>query len=39
MKRWVTLFVSLRSEHVAVASGNQVTILQKDVDYQEMWHS
>lgn len=35
LKRLVSLFVSLRGERVAVAAGNQITILQKDDDYQE----
>ncbi|RVW14510.1 MAG2-interacting protein 2 [Vitis vinifera] len=35
LKRWVSLFVSLRGERVAVAAGNQITILQKDDNYQE----
>ena len=35
LKRWVSLFVSLRGERVAVAARNQITILQKDDNYQE----
>ncbi|KAA8544424.1 hypothetical protein F0562_022436 [Nyssa sinensis] len=31
----ISLFVSSRGEHVAIAAGNQITILQKDDDYQE----
>ncbi|XP_051138019.1 MAG2-interacting protein 2 [Andrographis paniculata] len=34
-KRLVSLFVSARGDYVAVASGNQITILRKDNDYQE----
>ncbi|KAK9292568.1 hypothetical protein L1049_020542 [Liquidambar formosana] len=35
MEKLISLFVSPRGERVAVASGNQITILQKDDDYQE----
>lgn len=35
LKRWVSLFVSPSGERVAVAAGNQITILQKDDDYQK----
>lgn len=35
IKKWTSLFVSPRGERVAVASGNQITILQKDDDYCE----
>ncbi|KAG8381104.1 hypothetical protein BUALT_Bualt06G0087500 [Buddleja alternifolia] len=35
LRRLVSLFVSARGDYVAVASGNQITILQKDNDYQE----
>ncbi|XP_028099508.1 MAG2-interacting protein 2 [Camellia sinensis] len=35
LKKWITLFVSPSGEHVAVAVGNQITILKKDDDYQE----
>ncbi|KAK4362884.1 hypothetical protein RND71_018125 [Anisodus tanguticus] len=34
VRRYASLFVSSRGELVAVASGNQITILQKDDDYQ-----
>ncbi|KAL9459753.1 hypothetical protein AB3S75_003035 [Citrus x aurantiifolia] len=34
-KKQVSLFISPRGERVAVAAGNQITILQKDDDYQE----
>lgn len=34
-KQLVSLFISPRGERVAVAAGNQITILQKDDDYQE----
>ncbi|PIN16554.1 putative protein (Neuroblastoma-amplified protein) [Handroanthus impetiginosus] len=35
LRRSVSLFVSARGDYVAVASGNHITILQKDNDYQE----
>ncbi|KAK4480525.1 hypothetical protein RD792_013601 [Penstemon davidsonii] len=35
LRRLVSLFVSARGDYVAVASRNQITILQKDNDYQE----
>ncbi|KAK4431298.1 MAG2-interacting protein 2 [Sesamum alatum] len=35
LRRLVSLFVSERGDYVAVASGNQITILQKDNDFQE----
>ncbi|XP_031271389.1 MAG2-interacting protein 2 [Pistacia vera] len=35
IKRLVSLFISPRGERVAVAAGNQITILQKDDDYKE----
>ncbi|PSS32975.1 MAG2-interacting protein [Actinidia chinensis var. chinensis] len=35
LRRWTSLFVSPRGEYVAVALGNQLTILQKDDDYQQ----
>ncbi|PIA34738.1 hypothetical protein AQUCO_03700186v1, partial [Aquilegia coerulea] len=35
LKKWKSLFVSSRGEHVAVASGNQITILQKSNNYKE----
>ncbi|KAK8518348.1 hypothetical protein V6N12_017498 [Hibiscus sabdariffa] len=35
MKKPVSLFISPRGEHVAVAAGNQITILRKEDDYQE----
>ncbi|XVE58313.1 hypothetical protein DITRI_Ditri04bG0160200 [Diplodiscus trichospermus] len=35
MKKQVSLFISPRGERVAVAAGNQVTILRKEDDYQE----
>ncbi|KAI3457970.1 hypothetical protein Pfo_014633 [Paulownia fortunei] len=35
LRRLVSLFVSARGDYVAVASGNQITILQKDNDYEE----
>lgn len=31
----MSLFVSARGDYVAIASGNQIAILQKDNDYQE----
>ncbi|CAL1404449.1 unnamed protein product [Linum trigynum] len=34
-KKPVSLFISPRGEHVAVATGSQITILQKEDDYQE----
>ena len=34
-KRRFSLFVSPGGEHVAVAAGNQIIILQKDDDYME----
>ncbi|XP_039058992.1 MAG2-interacting protein 2-like [Hibiscus syriacus] len=35
MKKPVSLFISSRGEHVAVAAGNQITIFPKEGDYQE----
>ncbi|KAK6155559.1 hypothetical protein DH2020_009807 [Rehmannia glutinosa] len=35
LRRLVSLFVSARGDYVAVASGNQITILRKDNDYKE----
>ncbi|XP_057462570.1 MAG2-interacting protein 2-like isoform X2 [Actinidia eriantha] len=35
LRKWTSLFVSPRGEYVAVALGNQLTILQKDDDYQQ----
>lgn len=35
VRRYASLFVSPRGDLVAVASGNQITILQKDGDYQK----
>ncbi|XP_052190768.1 MAG2-interacting protein 2 isoform X2 [Diospyros lotus] len=35
LRRWISLFISPMGKHVAVAVGNQITILQKDDDYQE----
>ncbi|KAL7003648.1 hypothetical protein U1Q18_004797 [Sarracenia purpurea var. burkii] len=35
VRKWASLFVSPRGERVAVAVGNQLTILQKDDDYQQ----
>lgn len=35
IKRHVSLFISPRGERVAVAAGNQITILQQDDDYKE----
>ncbi|CAN4085664.1 unnamed protein product [Withania somnifera] len=35
IRRYASLFVSSRGDLVAVASGNQITILQKDDDYQK----
>lgn len=35
MRKPVSLFISPRGERVAVAGGNQVTILRKEDDYQE----
>lgn len=35
MKKPVSMFISPRGERVAVAAGNQVTILRKEDDYQE----
>ncbi|XP_059316602.1 MAG2-interacting protein 2 [Lycium ferocissimum] len=35
VRRYASLFVSSRGDLVAVASGNQITILQKDDDYQK----
>lgn len=35
LRRFVSLFVSARGDYIAVASGNQITILPKDNDYQE----
>ncbi|KAH0691659.1 hypothetical protein KY289_019017 [Solanum tuberosum] len=35
VRRYASLFVSPRGDLVAVASGNQITILQKDDDYQK----
>ncbi|KAL8550979.1 hypothetical protein ACS0TY_000165 [Phlomoides rotata] len=35
LRRLVSLFVSARGDYVAIAFGNQITILQKDNDYQE----
>lgn len=35
IRRYASLFVSPRGHLVAVASGNQITILQKDDDYQK----
>ncbi|PPR94110.1 hypothetical protein GOBAR_AA26566 [Gossypium barbadense] len=35
MRKPVSLFISPRGERVAVAAGNQVTILRKEDDYQE----
>ncbi|KAL9163068.1 hypothetical protein ABFS82_06G017900 [Erythranthe guttata] len=35
LRRLVSLFVSGRGDYIAVASGNQITVLQKDNEYQE----
>ncbi|XAR52174.1 hypothetical protein NMG60_11020104 [Bertholletia excelsa] len=35
LRKWISLFISPRAERVAIAVGNQITILQKDDDYQE----
>lgn len=35
LRKLISMFVSPRGERVAIASGNQITILQKDDDYQE----
>lgn len=35
LKKLISLFISPSGERVAVAAGNQITILQKDDDYQE----
>lgn len=35
LRKWVSLFVSPMGEHVAIAVGNQITILQKNDEYQE----
>ncbi|XP_057950810.1 MAG2-interacting protein 2 isoform X2 [Malania oleifera] len=35
VRKWVSLFISPRGERVAVAVGNQITILQKGDDYRE----
>ncbi|CAI0397502.1 unnamed protein product [Linum tenue] len=35
VKKPASLFISPRGEHVAVATGSQITILQKEDDYQE----
>ncbi|KAL1541618.1 MAG2-interacting protein 2 [Salvia divinorum] len=35
LRRLVSLFVSARGDYVAVAYGNQITILRKENDYQE----
>lgn len=35
LKKWTSLFISPRCERVAIAVGNQITILQKDDDYRD----
>lgn len=35
LRRLVSLYVTARGDHVAVASGDQIIILRKDDDYQE----
>ena len=35
LRRFISLFVSPRGKHVAIATGNQITILSKEDDYQE----
>ncbi|PRQ60502.1 putative transcription factor WD40-like family [Rosa chinensis] len=35
MRRFTSLFISPRGEHVAVVAGNQITILKKEDDYSE----
>ncbi|KAK4277597.1 hypothetical protein QN277_015572 [Acacia crassicarpa] len=35
LRRFISLFISPRGKHVAVATGNQITILSKEDDYQE----
>ncbi|KAL5982892.1 hypothetical protein ACLOJK_016971 [Asimina triloba] len=35
VKKWASLFISQRGEYVAVAAGNQITILNKDDSYME----
>lgn len=35
LRRLVSLFVSASGDYVAVAYGNQITILRKENDYQE----
>lgn len=35
LRRLVSLFISPRGKHVAVATGNQITVLSKEDDYQE----
>ncbi|KAF8376793.1 hypothetical protein HHK36_031538 [Tetracentron sinense] len=35
LKKWISLFISPRAEHVAVAAGSQIIFLQKDDNYKE----
>lgn len=35
LSKWISMFVSPSGEHVAIAVGNEITILQRDDNYQE----
>lgn len=35
LSRWTSIFVSPSGEHVAIVVGNEITILQRDDNYQE----
>lgn len=35
LSKWISMFISPGGEHVAIAVGNEITILQRDDNYQE----
>lgn len=35
LSKWLSMFVSPSGEYVAIAAGNEITILQRDDNYQE----
>lgn len=35
LSKWISMFVSPSGEHVAIAVGNEITILQRNDNYQE----
>ncbi|KAI3522264.1 hypothetical protein L1887_11768 [Cichorium endivia] len=35
LSKWISMFISPSGEHVAIAVGNEITILQRDDNYQE----